>query len=62
LIIRRQASNWGNWAFIAGVNDARESRYTIAALPGTGETAKSDYIDTWLPALKGDDYQAYAIK
>lgn len=62
LIDYSPASNWGNWAFIAGVNDARESRYTIAALPGTGETAKSDYIDTWLPALKGDDYQAYAIK
>jgi deoxyribodipyrimidine photo-lyase len=49
-------------AFIAGVNDARESRYTIAALQITEQTAKSDYIDTWLPALKGDDYQAYAVK
>jgi len=62
LIDYSPASNWGNWAFIAGVNDARESRYTIAALQITEQTTKSDYIDTWLPALKGDDYQAYAVK
>jgi len=49
LIDYSPASNWGNWAFIAGVNDARESRYAIAALPVTEQTAKSDYIDTWLP-------------
>ncbi len=49
LIDYSPASNWGNWAFIAGVNDARESRYAIAALPITEQTSKSDYIDTWLP-------------
>jgi deoxyribodipyrimidine photo-lyase len=62
LIDYSPASNWGNWAFIAGVNDARESRYTVASLPVTEQTAKSDYIETWLPAFKGDDYQAYAVK
>jgi len=51
LIDYSPASNWGNWAFIAGVNDARESRYTIAALPITEQIAKSDYIDTWLPEV-----------
>ncbi|WP_295793248.1 DASH family cryptochrome [Mucilaginibacter sp.] len=51
LIDYSPASNWGNWAFIAGVNDARESRYAIAALPVTEQTAKSDYIDTWLPEV-----------
>jgi deoxyribodipyrimidine photo-lyase len=44
------ASNWGNWAFIAGVNDARESRYNIAALPVAEQAAKNEYIQTWLPA------------
>jgi deoxyribodipyrimidine photo-lyase len=62
LIDYSPASNWGNWAFIAGVNDARESRYTIATLQMNEQAAKSDYIDTWLPALKRDDYQAYALK
>lgn len=33
LIDYSPASNWGNWAFIAGVNDAHQSRYTIAAMP-----------------------------
>ncbi|MEO6980710.1 MAG: DASH family cryptochrome [Mucilaginibacter sp.] len=60
LIDYSPASNWGNWAFIAGVNDARESRYALAALPITEQITKSDYIETWLPAHKGDDHQAYA--
>ncbi|MCR8557921.1 DASH family cryptochrome [Mucilaginibacter sp. BJC16-A38] len=62
LIDYSPASNWGNWAFIAGVNDARESRYAIAALPVAEQIAKNDYIETWLPAFNSDDYQAYAIK
>ena len=45
------ASNWGNWAFIAGVNDAHESRYTIAAMPVAGLVTNNDFIDTWLPQL-----------
>ena len=49
LIDYSPASNWGNWAFIAGVNDARESRYAVAAPPAAEQMAKSDYIDTWLP-------------
>ena len=33
LIDYSPASNWGNWAFIAGVNNAQESRYIIAPRP-----------------------------
>ncbi|ASU35928.1 DASH family cryptochrome [Mucilaginibacter xinganensis] len=62
LIDYSPASNWGNWAFIAGVNDARESRYTIAALPTAEQAGKNDYIETWLPAVNRDDYRAYAVK
>ena len=60
LIDYSPASNWGNWAFIAGVNDARESRYNIAAKPAHELETKNDFIDTWLPALKTIDYQAYS--
>lgn len=49
LIDYSPASNWGNWAFIAGINDARESRYNVAPVPES--SSRSEYIDTWLPAL-----------
>lgn len=48
LIDYSPASNWGNWAFIAGVNDARESRYAITAGPAAALETKSAYTDTWL--------------
>ena len=51
LIDYSPASNWGNWAFIAGINDARESRYAIAVKPAAELETKSDFIDTWLPSL-----------
>jgi deoxyribodipyrimidine photo-lyase len=35
LIDYSPASNWGNWAFIAGVNNALESKYQIAAKPAS---------------------------
>ena len=49
LIDYSPASNWGNWAFIAGIgNDPRDSRYfNIARQTGELET-KGDFIDTWL--------------
>ncbi|HZY38746.1 MAG TPA: DASH family cryptochrome [Mucilaginibacter sp.] len=56
LIDYSPASNWGNWAFIAGVNDARESRYHVAAKPAIELETKNDFIDTWLPPLKELDY------
>jgi len=58
LIDYSPASNWGNWAFIAGVNDARESRYNIAAKPAIELETKNDFIDTWLPVLKDDSHHA----
>ena len=45
LIDYSPASNWGNWAFIAGVNDAKESKYTIAAMQP--KDAASDFVNTW---------------
>ncbi len=60
LIDYSPASNWGNWAFIAGANDARESRYNITSIQITEQNTKNDYIDTWLPATKSDDYQAFS--
>jgi len=50
LIDYSPASNWGNWAFMAGVNDAHESRYNIVK-PRTEPETSGEYIDTWLPAL-----------
>jgi deoxyribodipyrimidine photo-lyase len=49
LIDYSPASNWGNWAFIAGIgNDPRDNRYfNIARQTGELET-KGDFIDTWL--------------
>jgi deoxyribodipyrimidine photo-lyase len=58
LIDYSPASNWGNWAFIAGVNDAHESRYAIAAKPANELETKNDYIDTWLPVAKATDYHS----
>lgn len=60
LIDYSPASNWGNWAFIAGVNDARESKYAIVAKPAIEFEIRSDYIDTWLPIVKNVDYQDFS--
>ena len=59
LIDYSPASNWGNWAFIAGVNDARESRYAIAAKPANELETRSDFINTWLP-LQNDSSSVLA--
>ncbi|MFI5136704.1 MAG: DASH family cryptochrome [Sphingobacteriales bacterium] len=52
LIDYSPASNWGNWAFVAGINDARESRYAIASKPADELETKSDYIDSWHPVVR----------
>jgi len=50
LIDYSPASNWGNWAFIAGIgNDPRDSRYFNIARQTTELESKGDFIDTWLP-------------
>jgi deoxyribodipyrimidine photo-lyase len=61
LIDYSPASNWGNWAFIAGVNtDARDNRYfNMAKLPETD--TKSDFIDIWLPDLKDADEKYFHV-
>jgi deoxyribodipyrimidine photo-lyase len=59
LIDYSPASNWGNWAFIAGINDARESRYNILTKSAKELENKNDFIDTWLPAVKESDYHAF---
>jgi deoxyribodipyrimidine photo-lyase len=53
LIDYSPASNWGNWAFIAGINnDPKDAKFfNIAKLPVEADM-KSDFIDTWLPDLK----------
>jgi deoxyribodipyrimidine photo-lyase len=52
LIDYSPASNWGNWAFIGGVNsDPRDNRHFNTAKLAEVET-KSSFIDTWLPELK----------
>ena len=62
LIDYSPASNWGNWAFVAGINDARESRYAIPVKTGSKLETQSEFISTWLPVLNDADYQAYAEK
>jgi deoxyribodipyrimidine photo-lyase len=62
LIDYSPASNWGNWAFIAGVNDARESKYNIIAKPAAELEVKGDYINTWQPIATATDLLAVAAK
>jgi deoxyribodipyrimidine photo-lyase len=62
LIDYSPASNWGNWAFIAGVNDAKESRYNIVSKPAVELETKGDFIANWLPAHKGVGYQDEAVE
>ncbi|TWR27398.1 DASH family cryptochrome [Mucilaginibacter pallidiroseus] len=51
LIDYSPASNWGNWAYIAGVgNDTKSSRYFNSAKATDQLDTKGEYIDTWLPA------------
>ena len=52
LIDYSPASNWGNWAYIAGVgNDPRENRYFNVIKQATEYDPKGEYVKTWLPQL-----------
>ncbi|HET8830258.1 MAG TPA: DASH family cryptochrome, partial [Pelobium sp.] len=43
------ASNWGNWAYIAGVgNDPRENRYFNIEKQASEYDPKREYVDLWL--------------
>jgi deoxyribodipyrimidine photo-lyase len=49
LIDYSPASNWGNWAFIAGVgSDPRENKYFSSIKSSADLENKSEFIDTWL--------------
>jgi deoxyribodipyrimidine photo-lyase len=46
-------SNWGNWAYIAGVgNDPRENRYFNVIKQAADYDPHGDYVRTWVPELK----------
>jgi len=52
LIDYSPASNWGNWAFIAGLgHDPRDNRYFNLAKHTSKLETRSDFISTWLPAV-----------
>ena len=56
LIDYSPASNWGNWAFIAGINnDPKDSKFFNLVKQPAEPELKSDFIDTWLPELKDVD-------
>ncbi|ADR22577.1 cryptochrome DASH [Marivirga tractuosa] len=47
------ASNWGNWAYVAGVgNDPRENRYFNILSQAKKYDVKGDYVRHWIPELK----------
>ncbi|KHJ38204.1 cryptochrome DASH [Pedobacter glucosidilyticus] len=46
------ASNWGNWAYVAGVgNDPREDRYFNIPKQAKEYDPKGEYVKLWLPEL-----------
>jgi deoxyribodipyrimidine photo-lyase len=56
LIDYSPASNWGNWAFVAGVgNDTKSNRFFNAAKPTNQLDDKGDFITTWLPLASAID-------
>ena len=45
-------SNWGNWAYVAGVgNDPRENRYFNILSQASRYDGKGEYVRQWLPEL-----------
>ncbi|QKJ28585.1 DASH family cryptochrome [Mucilaginibacter mali] len=51
LIDYSPASNWGNWAFIAGVgSDPRDNKYFSNFKPAAEHDPRDEFIQTWLPA------------
>ena len=50
LIDYSPASNLGNWAIVAGIdNDPRDGRYFLSAKQATELETQNQYISTWLP-------------
>ncbi len=53
LIDYNPASNWGNWAYLAGVgNDPREERYFNVLKQAYDYDPKGEYVKHWIPELK----------
>ncbi|MFC6875058.1 DASH family cryptochrome [Halobellus marinus] len=47
------ASNWGNWAYQAGVgNDSRDNHFNVLSQADRYD-GDADYVTTWLPELAG---------
>jgi len=47
------ASNWGNWAYVAGVgNDPRENRYFNILSQAKKYDGRGDYVRYWIPELE----------
>jgi deoxyribodipyrimidine photo-lyase len=52
LIDYSPASNWGNWAYVAGVgNDPRENRHFNVIKQAAEYDPKGEYVKTWIPQL-----------
>lgn len=52
LIDYNPASNWGNWAYLAGVgNDPREERYFNVLKQAYDYDAKGEFVKHWIPCL-----------
>ncbi|WP_040625886.1 DASH family cryptochrome [Mucilaginibacter paludis] len=52
LIDYSPASNWGNWAYVAGVgNDPRENRHLNVIKQAIEYDPKGEYVKTWIPEL-----------
>lgn len=58
LIDYSPASNWGNWAFIAGVNNAHDSKYAINKVAVEKLENNSDFITKWSSHNTSANYQA----
>ncbi len=55
LIDYSPASNWGNWAFVAGVaNDTRDNRYFAGVKQAENLATENDFISTWLPETNAE--------
>lgn len=53
LIDYNPASNWGNWAYIAGVgNDPREERYFNVIKQAYDYDTSAEFVKMWIPVLK----------
>lgn len=56
------ASNWGNWAYVAGVGNDPRNRYFNIVNQGKKYDARGDYVRAWIPELAHiTDFNAHLI-